>query len=132
MQPSPSQFRSIIDTVSEWLRSWTRNPMGFARMGSNPIGVEVLTFYKVFGKLHVHPMEQIRWSNGVTVSTLDFESSDGGSNPPWTYLSHFCHIMHAIFKTKNLRCPGIEPGPSAWKADILTTRPTTQLKRRAS
>ena len=27
------------DTVSEWLRSWTRNPMGFARMGSNPIGV---------------------------------------------------------------------------------------------
>ena len=26
-------------------------------------------------------------SNGVTVSTLDFESSDGGSNPPWTFLS---------------------------------------------
>ena len=25
-----------------------------------------------------------------------------------------------------MRCPGIEPGPSAWKADILTTRPTTQ------
>ena len=24
-------------------------------------------------------------SNGVTVSTLDFESSDGGSNPPWSY-----------------------------------------------
>ena len=24
-----------------------------------------------------------------------------------------------------MRCPGIEPGPSAWKADILTTRPTT-------
>ena len=26
-----------------------------------------------------------------------------------------------------MRRPGIEPGPSAWKADILTTRPTTQL-----
>ena len=26
-----------------------------------------------------------------------------------------------------MRCPGIEPGPSAWKADILTTRPTTLL-----
>ena len=24
-----------------------------------------------------------------------------------------------------VRRPGIEPGPSAWKADILTTRPTT-------
>ena len=27
----------------------------------------------------------------------------------------------------DMRCPGIEPGPSAWKADILTTRPTTLL-----
>ena len=25
------------------------------------------------------------WSYGVTVSTLDFESSDGGSNPPWSF-----------------------------------------------
>ena len=23
--------------MSEWLRSWTRNPMGFARTGSNPV-----------------------------------------------------------------------------------------------
>ena len=28
------------DTVSERLRSWTRNPMGSARRGSNPLGVE--------------------------------------------------------------------------------------------
>ena len=27
-----------------------------------------------------------------------------------------------------MRRPGIEPGPSAWKADILTTRPTTLAK----
>jgi hypothetical protein len=27
-----------------------------------------------------------------------------------------------------VRRPGIEPGPSAWKADILTTRPTTLCK----
>ena len=27
------------DTVSEWLRRWTRNPLGFARRGSNPLGV---------------------------------------------------------------------------------------------
>ena len=38
----PLQFVNV-DTVSEWLRSWTRNPMGFARMGSNPIGVAFLT-----------------------------------------------------------------------------------------
>ena len=28
-----------------------------------------------------------------------------------------------------MRRPGIEPGPSAWKADILTTRPTTLLRK---
>ena len=33
------QFGEAGDTVSEWLRSWTRNPMGFARRGSNPLGV---------------------------------------------------------------------------------------------
>ena len=27
------------DTVSEWLRRWTRNPLGSARVGSNPTGV---------------------------------------------------------------------------------------------
>ena len=26
-----------------------------------------------------------QWPDGVTVSTLDFESSDGGSNPPRSY-----------------------------------------------
>jgi hypothetical protein len=29
----------VSDTVSEWLRRWTRNPLGFARRGSNPLGV---------------------------------------------------------------------------------------------
>ena len=28
-----------MDTVSEWLRRWTRNPLGSARVGSNPTGV---------------------------------------------------------------------------------------------
>ena len=35
-------FRSAAichDTVSEWLRRWTRNPLGSARVGSNPAGV---------------------------------------------------------------------------------------------
>ena len=28
------------DTVSERLRRWTRNPLGSARRGSNPLGVD--------------------------------------------------------------------------------------------
>ena len=30
---------NITDIVSEWLRRWTRNPLGSARGGSNPLGV---------------------------------------------------------------------------------------------
>ena len=30
------QFQSV-DEVAEWLRRWTANPMGSARVGSNPI-----------------------------------------------------------------------------------------------
>ena len=29
----------LIDEVAEWLRRWTANPMGSARVGSNPIFV---------------------------------------------------------------------------------------------
>ena len=36
-------------------------------------------------------------------------------------------IMLRYKTVKTMRRPGIEPGPSAWKADILTTRPTTLL-----
>ena len=72
---------SVRDTVSEWLRRWTRNPLGSAREGSNPFGV-------VFAHL---------WQGGGDI------------------------------QRENMRRPGIEPGPSAWKADILTTRPTTLL-----
>ena len=30
--------------VAEWLRRWTRNPLGSARTGSNPVGSEYFTF----------------------------------------------------------------------------------------
>ena len=49
------------DEVAEWLRRWTANPLGSARVGSNPILVG-------------------SWFYGVMVSTLDFESSDPSSN----------------------------------------------------
>ena len=50
--------------MAEWLRRWTANPLGSARVGSNPIFVarSPMRFY------------------GVMVSTLDFESSDPSSN----------------------------------------------------
>ena len=35
------------DTVSEWLRRWTRNPLGSARRGSNPLGVVVESHHRL-------------------------------------------------------------------------------------
>ena len=31
--------------MSEWLRRWTRNPLGSARRGSNPLGVDTFLHY---------------------------------------------------------------------------------------
>ena len=53
----------FVDEVAEWLRRWTANPLGSARVGSHPIFVAL-----------------DNWFYGVMVSTLDFESSDPSSN----------------------------------------------------
>ena len=45
------------DTVAEWLRRWTANPMCSARVGSNPIGV-VLLLPLIFG-----PNSQLIFNN---------------------------------------------------------------------
>ena len=42
------------DEVAEWLRRWTANPMGSARVGSNPILVVIFCFVFLFNvSLHV-------------------------------------------------------------------------------
>ena len=33
--------------MAEWLRRWTANPMGSARVGSNPILVDILVYLKL-------------------------------------------------------------------------------------
>ena len=40
---SPTRlYVTISDEVAEWLRRWTANPLGSARVGSNPILVDVI------------------------------------------------------------------------------------------
>ena len=34
------------DEVTEWLRRWTANPLGSARVGSNPIFVDDILIWK--------------------------------------------------------------------------------------
>ena len=38
-------WRDPYDEVAEWLRRWTANPLGSARVGSNPIFVELFSYY---------------------------------------------------------------------------------------
>jgi hypothetical protein len=40
----------MVDEVAEWLRRWTANPMGSARVGSNPILVDILKHFRSFKK----------------------------------------------------------------------------------
>ena len=34
--------------MAEWLRRWTRNPLGSARAGSNPADYDLITFFFPF------------------------------------------------------------------------------------
>ena len=43
-----------VDEVAEWLRRWTANPMGSARVGSNPILVG-----KFCRQLGIGPLKQL-------------------------------------------------------------------------
>ena len=40
-----SEMITEVDEVAEWLRRWTANPMGSARVGSNPILVGIILQY---------------------------------------------------------------------------------------
>ena len=45
---SHQSFNLHQDEVAEWLRRWTANPMCSARVGSNPILVELFLLYSKF------------------------------------------------------------------------------------
>ena len=41
-------WSKCIAVVAEWLRRWTRNPLGSARTGSNPVGSEMFYNWSIF------------------------------------------------------------------------------------
>ena len=71
------------DKVAEWLRRWTANPMCSARMGSNPILVDIFvhTWVREANKLYQQPTKG-EWDK--------------------------CHIQNT---KKGFPTPGIEPVP---------------------
>ena len=59
-------------TVSEWLRSRTRNPMGSARRGSNPLGVGIARRCIVFSVARELETLSREGPRGVMDNALDF------------------------------------------------------------
>ena len=55
------------DTVSERLRRWTRNPLGSARRGSNPLGVAFAAQGGVHNKRQMRTLD-VRWKQSGMVS----------------------------------------------------------------
>ena len=55
------------DEVAEWLRRWTANPLGSARVGSNPILVDkhfhIIYFYVHAGQVHT-PRTNVLFARG--------------------------------------------------------------------
>ena len=46
--PGSNPGAPYFDTLAEWLRRWTANPLGYARAGSNPAGVVLFIYFDIF------------------------------------------------------------------------------------
>ena len=46
-----NRYDVIAAAMVEWLRRWTRNPMGYSRAGSNPVRSVNLFYFYVLAKL---------------------------------------------------------------------------------
>ncbi len=63
-----------IDSVSERLRRWTRNPLGSARRGSNPLAVELFVMHR---KSQAKPMQ-----TGIATRAGAGKQKGGGRGEP--------------------------------------------------
>ena len=72
------------DSLAERSKAPDSSSGGAIRVGSNPTAVKFL-LWCAMSDAHRTNQHEERRSCGVTVSTLDSESSDGGSNPPRTF-----------------------------------------------
>ena len=96
------------DEVAEWLRRWTANPMGSARVGSNPILVGHL--FSRF-RLCYHPcanwtrptvMKWPLWRNWLARSAVNRKV--GGSSPPRGAIFSRLATICSYFKVSPYAC----------------------------
>ena len=79
--------------MSEWLRSWSRKPMGSARAGSNPVAVEIFVLFLpvvCYQLPNLHSVVKAAWPSGLRRQLQALVRKGVGSNP--TAVIYFCHI----------------------------------------
>ena len=101
-----AQFKKAVcptsqDTLSEWLRRWTRNPLASGRRGSNPLGVAIGDFAEAMAQYAIVYL----WTRG-------------------NYLRKHTHNNEVMKYT----WPGSNWRPSACEADVVATRPQVLLQ----
>ena len=129
--PPPSP---IVAVMAEWLRRWTRNPMGYSRAGSNPVHSEAgvfLTLHCLGALCRVGLKLSIKW-------LLVFQQS-----APFLHcgMIRLCHdtarvvgedpFLFKIAYTRSGVRTHADICPLDLKSNALTTRPSWWRKLRA-
>jgi hypothetical protein len=71
------------DCLSEWLRRWTRNPLGHARAGSNPAAVDkVFDFFVVDEDVSMDILIHLGIHQGHSRQLLSFPPSSVPKSSP--------------------------------------------------
>ena len=124
------------DTVSEWLRRWTRNPLGFAREGSNPFGVVFVVHCPLFRGGFLIPVripgilrptvasvaQLVMFVNRSTTSTWSATRTERQQLPRGLQVLRVSHISRAVIaqlgerQTEDLEVPGSIPGHGIFTA----------------
>jgi hypothetical protein len=109
------------DSVSEWLRRWTRNPLGSARRGSNPLAV-VLVPLQLASAAYVlsqlRPKRGHQFTQKRKTAHRSKAATRGGSSVPGGWPRG--NPTNPAPQNANTQAPGIEPG--SWGAELLASR----------
>ena len=127
--------------MAEWLRRWTRNPMGYSRAGSNPARSEWFWTLKWECAFYISPRKCsvtnighrikmnlqlpsyfcVTWSKFLCLARW-WAINNGfcGSSIESLWLCYVYVILtEMVERCKNWRCRGSNPGPFTCKANAL-------------
>ena len=79
--------------MAEWLRRWTRNPMGYSLTGSNPVHDEILSFFISYAIYFSYCKNNCWYLNLIINSCFSHISMIYNKNQKYVYNDVFCLII---------------------------------------